>query len=209
MEIKIGKQYINKTWKFLVPTLRGHGDPFVNRFNALFKLSVGIHDTYLCGSELSNGRNIYVLIDKKYKEKNFKEFMSYLECQPYFKGDYCPDSNILGSRKHMIILEVPEEFQNAYDKFLQGKYSEMYTQDQIDLLFTAGSKSEVYEIITKTGDSFNNFIKKVSNEFGGIINPNDFNTGERELPLKKKEEIFNYSEGGIFFNEEKDKIWSD
>lgn len=207
MNIRIGKQYVNKTWKFLIPTLRGHGDVFVDKFNVLFKLTVGIHDTYLCGSDLSNGRNIYVLIDKKYRERNFKEFMSYIENQDFYRGDYCPDADVLKSRKHMLILEIPKEYHNAYDKFLQGKYSEMYTPAQVEFLFGDESRKEEYEILTKGGSSLLNFTSKVSKEFKTIVNPRDYEAQEREFPLKKKEEIFNYSGGEVFFVEEKDKVW--
>lgn len=208
MNIEIGKQYINKTWRFLSPCLKGHGAPFVNRFNRLFKLSVGIHDTLLGGSPLSNGRNIYILIDKKYKEKYFTEFMSFLSYQEYFKGDYCPDTDLIKSRKHMVILEIPEEYNNAYDSFLKSQYSKMYTKEQLEILFSGTLKGTDVGILTKSKSAFESFTKEVSKEFKTIINPLDFYETEYAFPLKKREEIFNYSSGEVFFKEDRDKVWS-
>jgi hypothetical protein len=222
MDIKIGKQYVNKTWRFLVPCLRGHGTTFVNKFNPLFKLAVGIHDTYLDGSTISNGRNIYILIDKKYKPNEYEKFMDYIKYQDYFKGEYCPDSEVVSSRKHIVIIEVPKQFNNAYDNFLQGKYSKMYSDDELKILYASilakksltddqKAKMRDYEILSKTGtDGLNTFLKSVNEEFDVIVNPSDFTTPETEweLPLKKKEEIFNYPNGkGVFFNEKLDKVW--
>ncbi len=207
MEIEIGKLYINKTWRYLTPSLRGHGEVFIEKFNRLFKLAVGIHDTLLDGSELSNGRNIYVLVDKKYKPEEFKEFMNFLEYQPYFKGDYCPSVDILKSRKHMIILDIPEKFNVAYDSFLRGEYSKMYSKKYLELFFSVPEKTKEYSILSKSGDSLEEFAREVSKEFGTIANPKDFDTAERDLPLKKVEEIFHYKNSEVFFNEDTDKIW--
>lgn len=207
MDIKIGELFANKTWRFLAPSLKGHGEYFLEQFNAVFKLAVGIHDTLLGGSELSNGRYIYVLIDKKYKPKKFREFMGYLECQNFFKGDYCPDVDLIGTRKHMIILEIPSEFHDAYDKFLQSRYSEMYSKSQIENLFSSQTRSLDADILTKRGSAFSRFQKEVFKEFGEKISFEDFHNSEWELPLKKKEEIFNFEKGRVFFNERLDKVW--
>lgn len=224
MEIKIGKHYVNKTWRFLVPCLRGHGTTFVNKFNLISKLAAGIHDTYLDGSTISNGRNVYFLVDKLYKQKEYVKFMEYIKYQDYFKGDYCPDSNIISSRKHMIVLELPKHFNNAYDKFLQSKYSEMYTETDLKALYSAvlhsNNLTEVqksrkidYEILSRTGtEALKIFSKKLDEEFGtekGIkyLEKSKLEY-EWELPLKKQEEIFNYPNGkGVFFVEELDKVW--
>lgn len=209
MNIKIGKQYINKTWRFLVPSLQGHGTTFVNKFNPLFKLGVGIHDSYLDGAKITEGKNIYVLLDKKYRPRDFEKFMEYIRCQKFFKGEYCPDSEILSSRKHVIILEVPEIFYNSYDKFLQGKYSEMYNSEHLNLLFSSKNRKIDYEILSKTGkDALNQFKKSIDNEFNVESNLEDLEKGEWELPLKKTEEIFNcLDKDTVFFNDKIDKIW--
>ena len=61
MHIEIGKYYVNKTRRFLLPCLKGHGEDFVSKYNSVFKLAVAIHDTLLDHSKKSEGRSIYIL----------------------------------------------------------------------------------------------------------------------------------------------------
>jgi hypothetical protein len=208
MEIKIGNIYVNKTWRFLVPTLQGYGNVLIRKLNLVFKLAVGIHDSYLDGADMTNGRNIYILLDKKHQPKDFEKFMEYIRCQEYFKGEYCPDENVTTSRRHTIILEIPERFNHSYDNFLLGKYSEMYTKEEINLIFTHQSGNN-YEILSKTGEiAFNKHKEGVDLEFNVESNLDNLRAGEWELPLKKTEEIFNYIKGdSIFFNSKLDKVW--
>lgn len=206
MDIRIGHQYVNKTWRFLVPTLRGHGDEFVNRFNPLFKLACGVHDDLISGAEMANGRNIYVMFDTKYQPKEFSKFMDFLQYKDYYKADYCPDSEI-SSRKRIVILEVPKIFHNAYDMFLQGRYSEMYTQEHLDMLFNNENKKREHEILNKHPRALSKFVKDVNEQFKTQTKEDDFLESEYETPLKKIEEIFNYRGESVFFNEKIDKVW--
>lgn len=210
MNIRIGKQYVNKTWRFLIPCLRGHGNVFVKKFNPIYKLAVGIHDSLLDGSQISNGRNIYLMLDKKYRPNDYNKFMEYIVCQDYFRADYCPDSEIISSRKHIVVIEVPEIYNNAYDMFLQGRYSEMYTPEQLNNLFSGDTRKKDYEILSKSGNALSEFIKNVNQEFDVKSSKKDFYGSECEFPLIKKEEIFNYThseDGTIYFNEKLDKVW--
>ena len=193
MNILIGKLYVNKTWRFLMPCLKGHGKSFIDKFNCVFKLAVGIHDTLLDNSNISNSNNLYVMINKTYREKNYKDFIEFIKYQNYFKGDYCPDSDIISSKRHMIVIEVPNIYNNAYDKFLQGKYSEMYSKKDLDLLFSHPSKKKEFDILTRNEKSLNEFIETLKKEFNTIIFQNDVYDFEYELPLKYEEEVFNFN----------------
>ena len=193
MNILIGKLYVNKTWRFLIPCLKGHGKSFIDKFNSVFKLAVGIHDTLLDNSNISNSNNLYVMINKTYREKNYKDFIEFIKYQNYFKGDYCPDSDIISSKKHMIVIKIPNIYNNAYTKFLQGKYSEMYSKKDLELLFSHPSKKKELDILTKNEKSLNEFIETLKKEFNTIIFQNDVYDFEYELPLKYEEEVFNFN----------------
>ena len=206
MHIEIGKYYVNKTWRFLLPCLRGHGDVFVKKFNPIFKLAVGIHDTLVDGSKISKGRNIYILCDKLTQEKLYNEFIEWIRCQSYYVGDYCPDSEIIDSRKQMIVINIPEMFNDAYDNFLQGNYSVMYLDNELKALFSSLERKKELNILTRNSSIIVDFIKQVNEEFKTFVNEEDFKMSELELPLKKKEEIFNCKENNqnVFFNETQD-----
>lgn len=212
MNIEVGKWYENKTWRFLLPCIKGHGNLFVSKFNSVFKLGVGIHDTLLDGTDLANGRNILILCDKKVKPKDFNMFLNWVKEQTYFKGDYCPDGNFKTSRKHVIILEVPKEYYKSYDNFLKGEYSNMYNSKQLEFLFSAPNRKNELEILNKTSKAAENLIKKIEKEFFfevlDTISKNDLIDCEYELPLVRKQEIFNCENNErVYFNEEADKNW--
>ena len=209
MQIEIGKYYVNKTWRFLLPCLRGHGDIFVSKFNPVFKLAVGIHDTLLDNSKKSDGRSIYILCDKLGNRPAFDEFLDWIKYQDYYIADYCPDSEILKSRKHVIVIAIPKVYNDAYDNFLQGNYSLMYLEQDLKLLFSSSTKQKEYDILSRNPKIIEEFTKVVNKEFKTNAVIDDFKNAELELPLKKTEEIFNCLQDSdtVFFNEELDKIW--
>ena len=174
MNIEIGKQYENKTWFYLTPVLRGHGNTFITKFNSVWKLAVGIHDMLLDGSDIANGRNIYILFDKKFNESKFEDFLQYVKYQDYYKADYSFDTDLQNSRKHMIIIKVPKMFNNAYDMFLKGKYSKMYEKEYLEKFFSSKNRKHVYDIMTKKSrETFNNYIKKIEETFNVQFDSDD------------------------------------
>ena len=209
MQIEIGKYYVNKTWRFLLPCLRGHGDIFVSKFNPVFKLAVGIHDTLLDNSKKSDGRSIYILCDKFANRIAFDEFLDWIKYQDAYIADYCPDSEILKSRKHVIIIKIPELYNDAYDHFLQGNYSLMYLKEELNLLFSNPGKKKEYDILSREPKIIEEFVKEVNKEFKTNAVIDDFKNAELELPLKKTEEIFNCLQDSdtVFFNDKNGKIW--
>lgn len=209
MHIEIGKYYVNKTWRFLLPCLRGHGDVFVNKFNPVFKLAVGIYDTLVDGSKFSKGRNIYILCDKFTQEKLYNDFIEWIRLQDYYVQDYCPDSEIIGSRKQMVIINVPEMFNDAYDHFLEGNYSIMYLDSELKALFSNVERKKEFDILARNFTIAPDFVKQVNEEFKTTTTIEDYKMSELEFPLKKTEEIFNSKKNNenIFFNIIEDKIW--
>lgn len=208
MNIEIGKYYVNKTWRFLLPCLRGYGDIFVTKFNPVFKLAVGIHDTLVDNSNISIGKNLYILCDKMINEKQFYDFLDWIKYQESYVADYCPDSEILKSRKHMIVIKIPDMFNEAYDNFLKGHYSFMYLESELKLLFSDNIRKKEYDVLSRNPIIVEEFAKKVNEEFKTKISKHDLKNAELELPLKKEEEIFNCRKNeNVFFNDKIDKIW--
>lgn len=207
MQIEIGKRYVNKTWRFLYPCLRGHNDAFVMKFNPLFKLAVGISDDILKETVYTKERNIFILIDTFHQPKCVIEFMNYIVNQPFYKHHYYIDNHELSKpRKMMLILSVPEMFNNAYDNFIDGLYSEMYNHDEIIKLFSNPERKNEYNILTKNTSIRKDFIKYVNEEFDTDILYFDKPIKEFELPLKPIEEIFNYKSNNYYLIKELDKV---
>lgn len=207
MQIEIGKRYVNKTWRFLYPCLRGHGDIFVRKFNPLYKLAVGVSDDILKQTKYSQERNIFILIDTLFQPKIVQEFMSWITYQPYYKHHYFIDNHELTTpRKLMLVLSVPEMFNNAYDNFIDSKYSQMYSIDEIMKLFNIPERKKEFDILTKNYEIEDDFIKSVNEEFDTNVYQFDEPIKEYELPLKPVEEIFNYQSDNYYLIKELDKV---
>ena len=98
MKIQIGETYINRTWTYLVPTLKGYGpgkgDLLFQNLSKLNKLAVGIHDTLLDGSDVSYARNLYFLLNNRQKPDEFWKIIEFFRTQDYYQGDYIYGANI-------------------------------------------------------------------------------------------------------------------
>ena len=202
----IGRSYVNKTLRFLAPSLEAHGNDFIEKFNPLWKLAYGIHDSYLDGSDITQGNNIYVMVDTLHNSVDYLIFKQWIEEQPYYKGGYMPDEE---TRKYVFIIEIPKVFHNAYEDFLKGRYSYMYSEKNIERLFSGLMQINDAAVLTKKDDEYlRRFKVFVDKQFNTDIDIEDFRAGEWELPLVKTEEIFNYVKSDtVFFNDLVDKVW--
>jgi hypothetical protein len=173
---------------------------FKKYFNGLFKLSVGIHDEAL--GVMSDIPKIHVLVNKLYSPKYFQIFSEYLKNSEDYIHDYQFDVNLINPRLHMFVFRLPQEFELAYYCFLEGKYSIMYTKNQIDNLF---KDSIEREILLKEISAQKRFKKTLSTTFNIPEHHlrNILGDREYELPLINKEEIFNYNGTDYFFNKDK------
>lgn len=191
MEIKIGQTYMNKTYKYLRPALKLYGSTFVAKFNSFNKLAYGVHDTLLDGTPIQLQRTVFVLLDKFVKPAIFNNIMDWMRHQEYYITDYPFDG--LDGRQHILVLEFPEKYGDIYDKFLEGKYSEMYCFDEVESFFP-NDTAEAKHVVIKSRKARAEFIVKVNQEYGSAIT--DFEKGQKveyDFPLRKKEEYFNFN----------------
>lgn len=194
--IKLDEERIfdNKTSRFLLPCLRGYGEEFVKKFNTFYKYAVGVSDSYWYKTTKKKGRFIFILCNTGKNKYQVHNFMYWVKRMPFFVESYCPDPDIQSSNKLMLVLEIPKRFHKAYDMFVQGKYSEMFSEEEKDALFL-GKNLEVYQILSRSIDYIPKFVSKVNSEFKAGLLEKDFKDvpPELELPLKSLEEIFNSS----------------
>ena len=193
-QIEIGKLYRNRTLLFLVPALNYYGPTLKTKLNLVFKLAFGIHDSLIEGSYLEGQKNIYILVDKLVRPDLFQNFMDWIKHQEYYVTDYAYDSILdHNSRKQMIVIAFPPQLKDAYDKFLLGKYSLMYTKNEISTFFGDENKAAAKHILCKTVFAKNQFKLLVKETFGTVLEEQDFLMGswEYDLPPNSEEEFFN------------------
>ena len=198
MHIRSGKLYENRTWKYLYPCLRSYGSTLKGYLNSVFKIAVGIGDSNV---EMESNC-IYILIDtnvhgtgvsiEQYRE-NISNFLDWIRLQP--------------SEKHMVAIRIPKEFHRTYARFMSGKYSDMYSKDQIEDYFQyisipdkklEAEKNEVLQVtravLKKSKAYLPTFVSKVNADFGTTCVEDDLATSEFDYPPMKQEEIFNFKE---------------
>lgn len=190
MDIRVGELYVNKTLVYLLPCLYDYGETFKVKLNSIFNLGFGIHDAYMDGTPYEKQRLFYILCDKLYQPAKFMNFLNYLKSKEYYVKDY-PYDDLENGRKHMIAIKFPEARNDAYDKFVIGKYSEMYNSDDIHQFF---GNSDILDILTKSKKRVPDFVIFLNNKYGTTLTEKDVieESMELDLPYKKEEEIFNY-----------------
>lgn len=196
MDIEIGRLYINRTCKYLLPCLKIYGPTFQTKINSIFNLAFGIHDTLLDGTPFETQRAIYMLCDKMFQPTKFDNFLNYVKNQEYYIIDYAFD-DLENGRKHMVVIRFPEKYSDVYDKFLESKYSKMYCKDEIEEFFP--DNSEAKGVIKQSNEMGNIFIEKVFRTFGTRLTLKDLKVGgmEYDFPLEKEEEFFNYEHSNL------------
>lgn len=194
MEIKYGQRYRNKTSRFLLPCLvEGHDNILSFKMNDMFVLGCGLGDMALYNNPdfiFIDKSPIYILLDRFSVKRKTEDFIYWLKYQPYFLKDYPMD---LVGRAHMVIVDLPEKYYPSYDKFLEGKYSEMFSKAEIDKIFLM--ESDEYKILTKDKSILPQFALQLINTFElKELRPSEIEEFELELPytLNKEEEFFNY-----------------
>lgn len=206
MDIIKGKAYENLTARLLLPCLESFDSTFQRYFSRVFKLAVGVHDMQVDGSPEISGRNIFVLFDLDFNTEIFIQFLEWCKDKDFFVGEYT-----FADRQHMMVINVPEEHNDAYDCFLKGQYSKMYSEDFLETNFMDKHRLTEHNILTKNELFLPNLGRQLRLQFGD--DPKGFTDehlkgNEIELPLKREEEVFNCKDTEKpNFNEELTKVW--
>lgn len=180
----------NKTYKYLAPSFRVFGDTFVAKFNSVHKLAIGIHDCILDGTEFEGQPLVYVLLDKWYRPPIFKDFINWIQYQDYFVHQYAYD-DLLTGRRHMVVLRYPQKYEDIYYKFTQGKYSQMYSKQELRRIFEG---HPAYDVLNRSPKARVEFTERLNTKYHTTILPSELiGEGlEYDFPLDKREEFFNY-----------------
>lgn len=212
MQIESGKLYINKTWLYLYPCLKYYGEDLRNHLNSFLKIGAGISDHNL---NIDNGsNNIFILFDlepklptprdsENYKE-NFNKFLDWLRYQYFYVTDYVFEE-LKHSGKHMIVLKIPHIHDKALISYIQGRYSEMYSEKEVNSYFTFvtiqnkdkeaiknARIKKTRNVLLKNKEILPDFVKEVNEKYKSEVTLEDFTNAELDFPPTLEEETFNY-----------------
>ena len=191
----------NKTFKYIAPTILKHGEAFSYCLRNLIKIQYAIHDTLFDGSFLGG----YSLFIKYYKLGKYSKFLDGIYESPGFIFDYNPTDD-LKSLVGCLIIRLPERFFEAYENFIAGAYSKMYSAQEVESMFVS---PQVKDVLLHREPALQKFVKDLEETFQvKSLNPKDFEKAEYDFPLILKEEVFNVIEDKPIFmdTDNQDKI---
>lgn len=193
MELHFSSLYENRTLKYLVPALNEYGSTFRQKFLNVQKVAVGIFDETLEGTHFEGQKNLYLLVNRSINPDYFTSFFHWIKLQEYYVIDYIVESNTKNHNYHMIVINFPSAVEDAYEKFLQGKYSKMYTKNEVDKFFPL-HLTDARGVIAKTLDAGIKHIAEVKKDYGETLSLKDLKVEgyEYDYPPIWKNEIFNY-----------------
>lgn len=200
IKIQVGKIYMNRTRKYLLPLVKMYGDDFVFRINSLFKVAVGIGDIAVerCGFKMET--HLFLLVDSKFKPSIFNATLEKIRQHASYEDDYVY-GNVVKSRFHMIVIKVPEKYIPTLQSFKDGKFSKMYSIEDVKKLFNFETRTGVdrdmyeraYKVLVHDHDYRIQFAEQIREEFD-VQNFTKDDIGidaEYDLPIKRIQEIFN------------------
>ena len=176
----------NRTFTYLTPCLIKYGNDFVQRYNLVFKVAIGLGDMMIIDEDRKYEQHLFILIDTRIKSKNFVTFLDWIREEHYYQDDYVY-GDIKKSPLHMIVVKIPEEYTQSFEKFTSGKYSEMYTIEDIDTLFSKYPEAKL--VLTKDRTYKVRFVRRLNRLYNTEVKPDEY-IGELDLPLNKEEEYF-------------------
>jgi len=191
MEIRIGQTYKNRTYAYLRPSLALFGPLFITKFNTFFRLAYGLHDAYLDGTPIELERTVFILLDLSVSPSISENSLDWMRNQDFYVVDY-PYTKY-GGRLQMLVLRFHEKQADIYDKFLESKYSYMYTRGELEQFYPNFTPARA--VLTKHYTAKEDFKVKVHKSFGTVLEDKDLK-GEGvqfDFPWNKKEEYFNYN----------------
>jgi len=178
----------NKTLRFLVPVLVYYGKSLIYYINNLNRVAFGIKHKNI---DKYDENRILILFHIRYKTKLLQEFLNWIKSKSFYLNDY-PFGNINTSVFHMVVIKFPEKFDNAYNRFLKGEYSKMYSPQELVNYFKNNPNKRILEKVK--GAEFL-IVDEINKEFGkntisisDILN--NLDNWEFSLPPFDKNESF-------------------
>lgn len=186
------KRKANRTLLYILPQLNFYSKNISNR--------VKTYNFYGCyiGYKALDTEHIYLLY--KVIDEDTKDFVQWLS-----NKDYCIASIDVDSIYKLLKIKLPNEFRGSLEKFLGGKYSEMYSKEDVDKIFIPieykylkelqelfdKENKDLKNILTKNKEYEKVFLDKVNKTFDTNLEKLNENS-EYDFKPNLKDEIFYY-----------------
>lgn len=170
----------NRTGFYLAPVLNHLSEALVRRINRTGVLAFAINDIeYVKGK----GKHHYCLFilhvpegmatvnpDQKVRSRHsFQRYLDYVRKQRYYIDDY--RYTLQGKPLHVVAVQINRSWYKAYEAFLQGKFSSMYSRRDLHKVrikprTRGGHRNAVFEVLTQADRYHEIFEREVNDLFG-------------------------------------------
>ena len=186
-----GEIYFNRTKLYLAPVLSKL------KVNIANVEAYGIYDVIYehINGDFVKDYHLFVLSDPYRDTKAFDKYLKQIRKHKNYVDDYMFD--LSKSNKHMVILRIPENYDKAYDAFVIGSFSKMYTMEELDdlgikKLSPAGKLNAPWHILTKDEVYRKIFIEKINKLYNTDLLDEDHDPNEYDVfHISPKQEGFN------------------
>ncbi len=185
--------YKNRTYHYLVPSLAYYGPQFKTKLLNLRLHAFAIGDNDLKDlSVLQNRKCIYIMFNYHINRSHTTNVINWFKNQDYFVD--CVPYVDTDKPYWLLIIDYPEPLLGAYEKFLLGKYSQMYSKEELKLYFDSSKHKEALSVINKTAEAGLIHISRVKEDFDTTLTFKDLSANgyQYDYPPRKEEEVFNY-----------------
>ena len=197
---------LNNTFALLAPIVNCFSNELKNSVYGMSALCWGVGDCHYSTIHKKEKLDafLFLLVDRcgkwlndkkryenlKLSKKEFSKNMKLIRNDPHYVTDY--SWNYLDNR-HMIVFKIPKKYLKAFDKFLLGEYSKMYSDHDIEVLKIANTKMRI-SIVKKDKEFIPFFEKGLNNYYGTNVELDEDFDGELALPFIPKREVFNWED---------------
>lgn len=185
----------NRTQFYLGRTTNLYPKSYMTFFETIKSQAVG----YFCDDVLWRKHNkekkpvLFLVVNTKNLNSVFMGFLKSTRKSSWYVDDYVLELN----SKHVFCFKVLPMFYHAFEMFMESKYSQMYTDQDLKNLgikkFTNVKENVLYALLKKTEYGLAVFKVSLQNRFN--LENNFVLTEaplEYDLPYIKSEEILNY-----------------
>ena len=154
----------NLIYKYLIPVYR---DIPQEEQDKIRPLAIKAINYYITDTQ---GEKYKILIEVK----DYDNAVELAKQSKYF-DKIIVKGHALKPSSYIVYLNISEKYHNAYDMFSMGKYSKMYTEEQLKALFNYDDEEDKgrLDVLRKTNNGLKRYKEMVYKEFGIILNNNE------------------------------------
>ena len=180
------KVFYNRTLRYLGPILNTYPKLFKESLNKT-KFNMAICDALYYKATKKSFQK-YLFIQFRYNQ----ELINICRGLKLYVDDYPLDLN----NNYVVVLDIPPEYESAYDFFLKGQYSKMYSESELEKLkvrqILNGQLNNTYLVLTHNDLAYDEYCKVILELYKTNSIPDKESVLEFDIPPQINKEVFNH-----------------